>query len=174
MKSFKKVSEEVYYANDRLTKCDSVTIEDLKLEASKRPRKRVRLCTHDEVSNKLHEMLIVHEKGCYVRPHKHLGKVESIHIIEGAVDILFFDEEGAINQVIKMGAINSGLTFYLRIDAPLYHTLLIRSEVLVFHETTNGPFERDHTVYAPWAPEYDRINEISEYIEDINRKIIFF
>jgi cupin fold WbuC family metalloprotein len=171
MAEIKKVSEEVYYTNVRLTKCNAGLVRDLKLKASQNPRNRVRLCTHDGVADKLHEMLIIHEKNCYVRPHKHPGKAESIHIIEGVVDIVIFDNEGSISEVIKMGDYNSVLPFYLRIDTPLYHTLLIRSEVLVFHEITNGPFDRNETLFAPWAPEDGSILEIATYIEDINRKI---
>ena len=30
---------------------------------------------------------------------------------------------------------------------------MIRSERVIFHETTNGPFRREDTIFAPWAPE---------------------
>jgi cupin fold WbuC family metalloprotein len=173
MKDIKKASDEVYYTNVLLTKCNKELVEELKLKASDNPRKRVRLCTHDGVTNKLHEMLIIHEKDCYVKPHKHPGKAESIHVIEGLVDIVIFDDEGSICEIIPMGDYNSGLTFYLRIDTPLYHTLLIRSEVLVFHEITNGPFDRDETVFAAWAPEDDDIERIESFTIDLNKKIKF-
>jgi hypothetical protein len=52
-----------------------------------------------------------------------------------------------------MGDYASGRKFYYRSDAQAYHTLIIRSDVLVFHETTQGPFRREDTVFATWAPE---------------------
>jgi cupin fold WbuC family metalloprotein len=88
-----------------------------------------------------------------VRPHKHLGKPESFHVIEGIVDVIIFDECGDIREVIQMGNYGSDRVFYYRISTPIYHTLLIRSDILVFHETTTGPFNRVDTVFAPWSPE---------------------
>jgi len=111
------------------------------------------LCTHRNTEDLLHEMFIVHTRDAYIRPHKHLGKPESFHIIEGTVDVFVFEEDGRVREVIKMGEYLSGRPFYYRINDPLYHTLIIRSDVLVFHETTSGPFNRADAIFAPWAPE---------------------
>jgi cupin fold WbuC family metalloprotein len=97
-------------------------------------------------------MLIVLLRGTYIRPHKHLAKVESFHIVEGAVDVVVFDEAGAIVDIVRMGDYASGRNFYYRISQPAYHTLVLRSDVLVIHETTNGPFHRDDSIFAPWSP----------------------
>ena len=78
---------------------------------SNHPRSRIRLCAHPDVNDTLHEMLIVHEKGTYVRPHKHLNKTESVHIIEGSVDVVIFDDDGNITDVIQMGDYKSGRNF---------------------------------------------------------------
>lgn len=111
------------------------------------------MCTHRNTEDLLHEMFIVHARDTYIRPHKHLGKPESFHVIEGTVDVIVFEEDGSVRAVIKMGEYLSGRPFYYRISDPLYHTLIIRSDVLVFHETTSGPFNRADTIFAPWAPE---------------------
>jgi len=56
-------------------------------------------------------------------------------------------------------------------EEPVFHTLIIRSDVLVFHETTNGPFDRKDTVFAPWAPEDDDVDSVSIFMADLDRKI---
>ena len=94
-------------------------------------------------------MLIVHEKGSWVPPHKHLGKDESIHVVEGSALLVSFTEEGEVSATVQLG--QSGV-FYCRLPSGIYHTLLIDSDWLVFHETTLGPFDRSQTVFAPWAP----------------------
>jgi cupin fold WbuC family metalloprotein len=109
-------------------------------------------------------MLIVHTRETYVRPHKHPGKSESFHLIEGEVDIVFFDNEGKMTDVIAMGDYSSGKTFYYRIATPIYHTLLIRSDVIVFHEATNGPFRPQEMVFAPWEPDPTDSLAVSEFI----------
>ncbi len=167
----KKVNNEVYYSTSLLTESNAGMIEKLTLEANQNPRRRIRLCTHSGVDDRLHEMLIIHEKDCYVRPHKHPGKSESIHIIQGKVDIVFFEDNGEIKKIIPMGDFSSGVSFYLRIGEPVYHTLLIRSEVLVFHETTNGPFDRSDTVFAPWSPEDADLQGSADFITTLEEKI---
>lgn len=144
---------EVLFTKDAITTVDRSDITTLKRVASHTPRQRSRLCTHPNSDDLLHEMLIVHPRGTYVRPHKHRGKSESTHIMEGLVDVVLFDDTGSIAQVIRMGDYASGRTFYYRLATPVFHMLLIRSDVLVFHETTNGPFNRAETEFAAWSPE---------------------
>jgi cupin fold WbuC family metalloprotein len=162
-----KINEEIYYSRSFFTTCNANVVKDLVLLAGQNTRKRVRLCAHPDSDDKLHEMLIIHEKDCYVRPHKHPGKSESVHIIQGKVDIILFDESGKLTEVIKMGEYSSGLNFFFRMDKPVFHTLIIRSDILVFHETTNGPFNRKETVFAPWSPENNDIAAIKNYLSDI-------
>ena len=149
----KKINEEVLVARDRIVKVGHSDIEYLKKSSQGNVRKRIRLCAHESVEDHLHEMFIVHVKGTYVRPHKHLNKIESLHIIEGIVDTVIFDNEGNIIEVIEMGDYSSGKRFYQRITDSCCHTMLINSEFLVFHEVTTGPFKRSDTVFPQWAPD---------------------
>ena len=148
-----KLNDEVLVASSPLVQLGRADIEALKRQALTNPRCRIRICAHPDTADRLHEMLIVHTRGAYVRPHKHLQKSESVHIIEGEVNVVFFDAAGAVAEVVRMGDYGSGRKFYYRIGGPRYHTLLITSEFLVFHEVTNGPFRREDTVFAPWGPE---------------------
>jgi cupin fold WbuC family metalloprotein len=164
-------SPEVRYATCPIVLVDAADITRLKADAQNNPRRRIRLCAHYGVDDRLHEMVIVHTKDAYVRPHKHLGKSESFHVIEGEVDVVVFDEGGAVTDVIPMGSFASGRPFFYRIAAPLFHTLLIRSEVLVFHETTGGPFRRADTVFAPWAPEDGDVAAVSRFLADLEAQL---
>lgn len=148
-----KFSDEVLVAVSPIVRLGAEEIRVLKERALRNPRQRIRICAHKDTTDPLHEMLIVHTSDTYVRPHKHFGKSESFHVIEGTVDVVIFNDAGAISEVICMGDYASGRRFYYRIDKPVYHTLLITSPILVFHEVTNGPFRREETVFAPWAPE---------------------
>ena len=164
-------SAEVRYAADAIVLVDAADVARLKQEAALNARKRIRLCAHSGVDDRLHEMLIVHTNDTYVRPHKHLGKSESFHVIEGDVDVVLFDDDGGVSDFIPMGAFASGRPFFYRIAAPRYHTLLIRSDVLVFHETTGGPFRRDDTVFAPWAPEDGDAAAVSRFLADLELRV---
>jgi len=159
-----KFNEEVLYASDAIVQIDAADILELKQKAKQNSRKRIRICIHKNTKDDIHEMLIVHEKNCYVRPHKHINKIETFHIIEGNADVILFDEKGGVDQIIQMGSYNSGFKFFYRLPPSRYHTLLIRSEVLVFHEITNGPFRPEETHFASWSPEENNLDEVSEYM----------
>jgi cupin fold WbuC family metalloprotein len=149
------LSEEVLVAEGPIVTIGSDDIAELKRASLVTARKRIRICTHTDTDDLLHEMLIVHAAGAYVRPHKHEGKSESMHVLEGEADVVFFDDEGSVREVVQLGAYGSARRFYYRVDTPVFHTLLIHSDFLVFHEVTNGPFRREETAFAPWAPEED-------------------
>lgn len=152
MASYFQESAEVKYARDRFITLEYSDLHNLKNEALANPRKRIRVCTHQDINDVLQEMFIVHTSETYVRPHKHIGKQESFSVLEGEVEIVFFSDDGKVIQVSRMGAIKSGLPFYLRATESFYHTLIIRSDILVFHELTKGPFERKDTTFAEWSP----------------------
>jgi cupin fold WbuC family metalloprotein len=148
----RKESAEVLYPEEDVVVVDLADLAELKRLAMHNPRRRIRLCTHASPLDSLHEMFIVHRQDCYVRPHKHVGKSESMSVLEGEVDVVLFHEDGSIRQVVRMGAPDTGKPFYQRLSSAIYHTLIIRSEFLVFHESTEGPFLREKTVFPDWAP----------------------
>lgn len=167
----KAESPEVRYATDPIVLVDAADVARLKHEAGENPRRRIRLCAHHAVDDRLHEMFIVHTRDTYVRPHKHLDKSESFHVIEGDVDVVLFDDGGRVTDVIAMGPFSSGRPFFYRVASPLFHTLLIRSDVLVFHETTTGPFRRADTVFAPWAPEDGNPAAVGRFLADLEARL---
>jgi len=157
-------SDEVLYPKEDIVVVDAEDLKELKRLALKNPRQRVRLCAHRTPNDRLHEMFIIHTKDCYVRPHKHIGKAESMAILEGEVDVVLFNEDGSILRVIKMGDMNSGKLFYYRMSGPIYHSLFIRSQFLVFHECTEGPFLREQTFFPEWAPK-ENDPEVQKFID---------
>ena len=167
----RKFNEEVLYGDEAVVKVSRADMESLKERAQLNPRKRVRLCAHKDIDDKVHEMLIVHTKDTYVRPHKHLTKSESFHVIEGSVNVVIFDEVGGIAEVIQMGDYSSGRRFYYRLSEACYHTLLISSDFLVFHETANGPFRRSDTIFASWAPDENDTAAQKQFMERLAQAV---
>ena len=169
---FTKVSDEVLYSPGAITRVNRDDIGRLKKMAARNPRRRIRLCAHPDTADPLHEMLIVHMKDAYVPPHRHPGKSESFHIVEGTLTVVVFNDEGGATDTIEMGAPGSGRAFYYRLSEARYHTVIVNSEIAVFHEVTNGPFRRDDMVFAPWAPGEDDAPEAQlRYTQELRRKI---
>lgn len=171
MINVEKISEEVFVACDSIVQFGSDEIVFVKQKAQDSPLRRARICAHKTNEDALHEMLIAICADSYIHPHKHFEKSESFHIIEGEVDVVIFDELSQITNVIQMGAPESGRQFFYRLSAPKFHTLLIRSDVLVMHEVTNGPFRKDDSVYASFAPSANREEEAAIYIESLNEQV---
>jgi len=122
-----------------------------------------RICSHSNNKVKIHEMFIFHKKGAYVRPHRHINKLESFHLISGKATIIFFDNNGELKKIIKMGDYKSGKTFYYKIFKSFFHTVLIEKDIL-FHEVTSGPFVKNKTIYAKWSPEEKNNDEVKKYL----------
>ena len=173
MININKLNDEVYVTQDDIAKINRGDIEWLKAQASKNPRERVRLCAHLDTKDAVHEMLIVHKEGTYIRPHKHPGKTESFHLIEGALDIVIFQDSGKIIEHVQMGDFASGNRFFWRLSNSLYHTVIPRSQTVVFHETTSGPFDpATSKLDASWSPEEDENDAIIQYMYDLEEAIL--
>jgi len=149
------INPEAFTADSSIVSVGMRQIEFLKCRVISSPRKRVRLCCHKSVEDALHEMFVVYTGQTYVRPNKHIGKDESLHILEGLATFIFFDDAGNIREVIPLGPYGSGFPFYVRVPAGCWHTLVMQSDMLVIHESTPGPFRREDTLWAPmeWAPD---------------------
>jgi|SanBayMetagenome_1026888.scaffolds.fasta_scaffold00198_5 cupin fold WbuC family metalloprotein len=166
-----KESSEVYLSTQEAFSLSPIDIQELKQIAHINPRRRVRFCTHSSSQETVHEMFIVHPQGAYVRPHKHLKKAESMLVIEGEVNYIIFDNCGNVEDIIDLGDYQSGKSFYQSIRTDLYHSLLIRSEWVVFLEVTKGPFEREDTVFAEWSPEDSDIKSIHQFSNNLMRLV---
>ena len=171
---FNKFNDEVFYSGDSIIKVRQNDINQLKQFAQQTLRKRSRLCTHKDIDSSLHEMLIVHEKDNYIRPHMHLGKSESFHVIEGEADIVIFSDDGAILDLIEMSDYSGGKVFYYRLSEPLFHTVIIKSEIVVFHETTSGPFCREDMVFAEWTPPDNEVEATHRFLKNLGNQLTEF
>ena len=96
-------------------------------------------------------------------------KSESFHIIEGELEILLFDDDGTIHEVIPMGTYQSGRVFFYRLAEPCFHSVLVNTSYVLFHETTNGPFNAADTEFAQWAP-MERTAGAIEYVSRLRAR----
>lgn len=149
----KQISPEVAYSEESVPLVSREDLIGLVEKAKNSPKNRSRICVHKDENDKHQEMFIALAKGVYIRPHKHANKAESFAVLEGELDVVFFDESGKITNTVKMGDYASGEVFYYRVAEPVYHSLIVRSDYVIYKESTVGPFDRAQTTYAPWAPE---------------------
>lgn len=169
MGNLEKLNDEVFVARDGIVRIGPADVQFIKTQAAANRRRRARICAHRSGDDPLHEMLIAIAADSYIPPHKHPGKSESFHIVEGAVDIVVFDDEGEIVEVLELGDPATGKPFFYRLGQSAFHTLLIKNEILVVHEVTNGPFSRSLTILPAWAPPEERLDEARSYMDRVLR-----
>ncbi len=162
-----EINQAVYVCPDDVVTLSAADLAFLKEKAAAIPRGRIRLCAHGRDDERLHEMFILLTRRTYIRPHRHLGKAESLHVLEGEADAVFFDDGGAVTRVVPLGPYGSGRTFYYRIASPEYHTLLLATPHLLFHEATLGPFRREETSFPDWAPPEEDLAARRAYLEKL-------
>ena len=95
-----------------------------------------RICLHANTRSTLMSMMIIVLNGFKYPPHRHRHKHESYAIIEGECTLVYYDKTGIqiSASTLKKGDLAINNTSH-------FHALEPRSDVLIFIEHTNGPFE---------------------------------
>ena len=126
----------------------------------------IRLCLHEGQDALLHDMIVVQYGGQYFHPHEHLEKSESYHMIEGAMGLFVFDDDGKVVDACRMDT--SNITVY-SVGAGTYHTNFPLTDVAVYHESRPGPFKGGDSVLAPWAPDEKDGDAARRFVEELTR-----
>ena len=92
-----------YFSKKTPVRVGAELIRELK-QIAEQTKKNVRLCLHLNPDAPFHEMIILEHAEKYYRPHKHLEKGESYHIIEGSLAIFTFSEDGKITDRCLLSA----------------------------------------------------------------------
>lgn len=79
-------------------------LQDLMLNARHSDRGRANLNTHDSLDAAVQRLFIATAPDTYIRPHRHseANKWEFFVLLEGAMDLLIFDEIGTIIERSRM------------------------------------------------------------------------
>ena len=129
---------------------DRKKLDELKILAQKDPNKRARICLHKDDGEMIQEMIIAFCKDSYIRPHRHIDKSESYHIIEGRIEIIFYNDNGIeIDKVVLSDKIDEH-PFLFRISNSAWHTVVPKSDFVIIHEVTKGPFNKNSSEFADW------------------------
>ncbi len=162
------MEKEVFFNQDRLIKINDHVIRELKEKAKESISGRYRLCLQHSPQDKLHEMYIVRSRGDYGRPDKHLYTTESHTIVDGAMLVLLFEEDGQIKEIFELSK-KSYHTY--RIDTNTYHMQIPLTEQVVYYEVKLGPFTEKSNIFPAWAPEPQDVQKVAEFMKKLEEKI---
>jgi cupin fold WbuC family metalloprotein len=164
-------SAEVFLAEGPISAIGESELNTLRAAVKASAKRRARINAHPDGEDALHEMIIAIDATSYIRPHKHPGKSEAFHVVEGEVDIVVFTEGGDIDRIVPLGPPGGRRPFYYRMSSPFFHTLIIRSDLLIVHEITNGPFLPSATVFADFAPDDREAEKAGAYQAELLRRV---
>lgn len=153
-----------YFAKD-IARIDNKIVKQLVNLSSQNGNCNARICLHTSPSVNFHEMIILEYKGHYYRPHKHLSKGESCHIIEGEVAFIIFNDDGTIAATC---IVSKERNLIYRVGINQWHTIIPISPYAVYHESKPGPFlGQGDSIYPEWAPDGLGIMESQSYMEQL-------
>lgn len=135
----------VWLGAEGLQVVSSQLIADLSAVAAERGRARMLL--HRDRGDPLQQMVIALRGRAYIRPHLNDRGFKSWHVLRGQLLFCVFAKDGRLRDSSVLGADSAAA---VRLNEPVYHTLVPLSDVAVYIETCSGPFLG--TTYADWAP----------------------
>ena len=160
-----KQNSEVEFNQVDLLTIDSVWLDRIKHLAKENESNKFRTCIHFSDEDHVHEMLIAHTSKTYVRPHKHRINGESLQIIEGRLLLVIFDMDGNIVRQEEMAPSgNNGASIY-RLNSTPWHTMIPLTDMVVVHETLQGPFESSSEPLPNWIPPDN--NSMKKFIQEL-------
>lgn len=136
----------------------SAMFEEVAARAEASPRLRMNYNFHSGPGDNPHRFLNVLVKGTYIRPHRHLAppKAESFLVLEGAAEVILFNDDGAIMARHRLGHQGDGRVWGIDIPAGLWHTIMPRTARVVCYEVKPGPWiPGADKEFAEWAPAED-------------------
>lgn len=140
----------------QVTPISDALFDSVTAKASASPRLRMNHNFHSGPTDNPHRFLNVLLEGTYIRPHRHLypPKSECFLVLEGAADVIIFDDNGAITDRYCLGSETSeGRLWGIDIPPGVWHTILPRTARAVCFEVKPGPWEpASDKEFAEWAP----------------------
>ena len=162
------IEKDVIFNENSLVRIDAAVIEDVKERARTSDKGRFRFCLQHSSQDELHEMIIVRNKNDYGRPDKHLHTTESHTIIDGAMLVILFEENGDIREVFEL---SKESCFTYRIDIDIYHMQIPITEQAVYYEVKQGPFTEKSNIFPEWAPHPEDRDAVERYMMELKKKI---
>ena len=128
-------------------------IADMQAQAVASPRQRSHFNFHLEPGALVQRLLVQLQRGTYIRPHRHfdLGKWEMTLVLAGEVDIVTFDDDGAVTDRLRLAPVSERMG--LELPPQVWHSYVPLSQQATFFEIKEGPYDAARmSQFAPWAP----------------------
>ena len=165
---FSQLSEGVFVPDGSFTTISGADISFLNDQVRAIPKRKARILLHSKPSRSLHEMVITHVRGTYIQPHINEFSAKSFLVLSGEMIVFLYREDGAIQAFQRLSALGTKGDFMIRLEKPIFHSLVVLTETVVFLETVLGPHKQ--TRYADFAPCPEEFKAAQEYLRWMEHK----
>lgn len=121
-------------------------IAELLGKAETSERKRAHMLLHGGHHDQVQRLVIMLERGTYVRPHQHSQQWEMLALLRGSCDLLQFTPQGRLVNRIEMSAACP----VVQIPIGAWHGLYVGESGTMLLEVKPGPYRPNE--FADWAP----------------------
>ena len=165
----RQITPVVFSAEGSIRTISQKDVDFLCHTAKLAPEKTARILLHGNPSFDLHEMLIVHVAGQYIRPHINENSAKSFTVIEGEMTVVTFEEDGTIRGIFQLGDHRKRFPFLFWLQDPVFHTVLATTDTVVFIETIKGPHLA--TSYGKFAPATEDGAAAERYVDWLQKEL---
>ncbi|WP_026375573.1 WbuC family cupin fold metalloprotein [Aestuariibacter salexigens] len=132
---------------------DSHFFQHLSEQSVSSSRRRSNANVHTDYQDPIQRLFITIQPDSYVCPHRHTeaDKWECFIIIDGALSILLFDDEGSVTERIELRADSAKRG--VEIPQGVWHAVVPGENPSTFFEVKPGPYmQMSDKDFAAWAP----------------------
>jgi cupin fold WbuC family metalloprotein len=135
--------------------------------ATESPRHRFPLILHKQGAdfNQVFNFMLANS---YMAPHYHPSdeKSEYIHLVEGNITVIYFDDLGTVKNLIKL---EESTTKCIKVPPFTWHTYVILSRKALTYETMFGKYDPGTwKAVARWAPDETSVSA-SNYLKKLKK-----
>jgi cupin fold WbuC family metalloprotein len=127
-------------------------LHELAGKAADSERLRAHMNVHDALDANVQRLFIATEPETYMRPHRHpeAHKWEFFVVLEGAIDLLIFEEDGSLKQRIPMAP---NQTRAVEVPPGTWHAYACQQSGTLALEVKEGAYiPTPEADFAPWSP----------------------
>ena len=128
---------------------DSKILDDLSAQAKANPRLRQAMDLRNSPEDLSQRMLNALEPGTIMPIHRHHVSSESVVLLRGKIEWVFYDDNGSVTERVTLDA--NGEPRMINVERDRWHSLVCLESGSVLYESKNG-------AYAPLAE--DEIMEL--------------
>ena len=113
-------------------------LDELSAKAKENPRLRQSLDLRNSPEDLSQRMLNALEPGTIMPIHRHNGSTETVVVIRGKIEWIFYDENGVETERVVLDA--DGETRMLNVEKDRWHSLECLESGSVLYESKDGPY----------------------------------